>query len=202
MPRTADKGLDQRILNAAHRLWRDRGDKGLTLRAVAREAKTTTTTVYKRFRNRDEILFALAERVRLRLAEVLMQSSTIEESYRRFLRFAENHPREYKLLYGPAWVQVMGKGRPRPSKDWLQSQLAGRFGGTPQDYELFFYAIFLLSHGAASLIAVAPAARETMEADDNCIAICDLLLKNVEIFVQHQNETARDGDENPAKGRN
>lgn len=196
MPRTADKELNQRILNAAHRLWRTRGDKGLTLRAVAREANTTTTTVYKRFRNRDEILFALAERVRLSFAAVLMESESIEESYRRFLRFAENHPREYKLLYGPAWVHVMGKGRPRPAKDWLQNQLAARFGGTAADYESFFYAIFLITHGAASLIAVAPAARENKEAEENCIAICDLLLKNIDIF-RPRADRARGGEVAP-----
>ena len=183
MPRTADKGLDQRILNAAHQLWRAKGDKGLTLRAVAREAKTTTTTVYKRFRNKEGIRFALAERVRNRLAEVLTSSPALEDTYRRFLRFAENHPREYRLLYGPSWVRLMGKGRgPRPAKDWLQEQLAARFGGQPGDYETFFFAIFLLTHGAASLIAVAPAAQESKEAEENCIAACDLLLKNMDIF--------------------
>jgi len=186
MPRTADRGLDRRILNAALRLWRTKGEKGLTLRAVAREARTTTTTVYKRFRNKEEILFGLAERVRVRFAEVLIKSPTIEEAYRRYLRLAANHPREYKLLYGPAWVHVLGKGRPRPSKDWMQSQLAVRFGGEPRDYEGFFYVIFLLTHGAASLIAVAPKAQETRIAEENCIAICDLLLQNIHIFRQRE----------------
>ena len=50
MPRTPDQHLQERILKAAERLWRTRGEKGLTLRGVARHAGTTTTTVYKRFR--------------------------------------------------------------------------------------------------------------------------------------------------------
>jgi AcrR family transcriptional regulator len=186
MPRIADKTLDERILKAARRLWRAKGDKGLTLRAVAREAGTTTTTVYKRFRNKEEIRYALAERVRSLMDEAVMRASSVEECYLYYLHFARNHPREYKLLYGPAWTQVMGKGHPRPAKEWLQKLLAERFGGQPHDYEDFFYIIFLLTHGAASLMAVAPRAKENQEAEQNCIAICDLLLRNVDIFRKLQ----------------
>lgn len=187
MPRTADKGLDQRILNAAQRLWRTKGERGLTLRAVAREARTTTTTVYKRFRNKQEILFALAARVRSSMDEAVQGASAVEECYRRYLHFAKNHPREYKLLYGPAWIHIMGKNHPRPAKEWLQKMLAERFGGQPADYEAFFYLVFLLTHGAASLISVAPAARENKEAEENCVALCDLLLKHIGIFQPSTN---------------
>lgn len=184
MPRIADKGLDQRILNAAQRLWRSKGDRGLTLRAIAREASTTTTTVYKRFRNKEEIQSALAARVRSSMDEAVMGASTVEECYRRYLQYARNHPREYKLLYGPAWVHIMGKDRKRPAKEWLQKLLADRFGGKAGDYEAFFYFVFLLTHGAAGLISVAPEARETKEAEENCIALCDLALKRMDIFRQ------------------
>jgi hypothetical protein len=130
-----------------------------------------------------------------------MGSPTLEDSYRRFLRFAENHPREYRLLYGPTWVRLMGKGRhPRPSKDWLQDQLAARFGGQPGDFERFFYAMFLLTHGAASLIAVAPAAHESKEAEENCIAVCDLLLKNIDIFLQEKPAVHGEGEKRLPKG--
>jgi AcrR family transcriptional regulator len=182
MPRLADKGLEKRILDAAQRLWRSRGDKGLTLRAVAREARTTTTTVYKRFRNKEEIRFALAARARSSMDSAVKGASTVEECYRQFLRYAKSHPREYKLLYGPAWIRIMSKGHPRPAKEWLQKLLAERFGGQASDYEDFFYVIFLLTHGAASLISVAPAAREAKEAEENCVKICDLLLKNFQTF--------------------
>ena len=184
MPRKADQGLDQRILKAAQRLWRTQGERGLTLRAVAREAHTTTTTVYKRFRNKAGIQAALAESVRSRFAQVLTESASIEDAYRRYLHFARNHPREYRLLYGPAWVAVMGKNSPRPAKSWLQDQLAARFGGRGEDYEGFFSAIFLLTHGAASLIASAPTAREAKEAEENCVALCDLLLKDAELLQE------------------
>jgi TetR/AcrR family transcriptional regulator, cholesterol catabolism regulator len=69
MPPHADQLLQERILKTAQRLWRTRGESGLTLRAVAREAGTTTPTVYKRFRNKQALRKALAERVRLQLNE-------------------------------------------------------------------------------------------------------------------------------------
>lgn len=182
MPRIADKRLDKRILQAAQRLWHARGDKGLTLRAVAREAGTTTTTVYKRFRNKEQIRFALADRARQALAKATMRAQNIEDVYRLYLRFAENHPREYRLLFGPAWVHVVGARHPRPVREWLRARLAARFGGNPDDYSILFDALFLLMHGAASLIAVAPRSRANKEAERACITICDLLLQNVEIL--------------------
>src|SRR5215467_8925659 len=192
MPRTADQGLEKRILNAAQRLWHSRGDKGLTLRAVAREAGTTTTTVYKRFRSKEELRFALADRARQKLAKVTMNAKSIEDAYRLYLRFAENHPREYRLLFGPSWVHVIGASRPRPVREWLRAKLAERFGGVPDDYSDLFDALFLLMHGAASMIAVAPKSRANKEAERACISICDRLLKNVQIF---RSEVHRDGDD-------
>ena len=182
MPRTADPRLNQRILKAAYKLWHAQGDKGLTLRGVARAAKTTTTTVYKRFRNREEIRLALAELVRERLVAQITAAGTVEEAYRRYLSYAQKHAREYNLLAGPLWSQVIGPGRPRPAKAWLEAQLAARFGGDPADYEPFFYALFLLSHGAASLLTVATSLPAKKEIEENCISICDQLLRNVHSF--------------------
>ncbi len=102
-------------------------------------------------RGQDALLIALAERVRSKLADEATSAATIEECYRRFLRFAEKHPHEYRLLWGPAWSEMYGPGRPRPIKDWLLEKLAERYGGRPQDYERTYYALFFLIHGAASL---------------------------------------------------
>src|SRR6478736_6408137 len=93
MPRLADEHLEARIVQAAHKLWRTHGAKNLTLRSVARAAGTTTTTVYKRFRNKEALLLALAELVQARITERTTSAPTIEESYRRFLKFADQHPR-------------------------------------------------------------------------------------------------------------
>lgn len=182
MPRKADPQLQKRILQAALRLWRSRGDKGLTLRAVARAARTTTTTVYKRFRNKEEIRLALAEHIRERLVTHITAAATVEEAHRRYLRYAQKHPREYHLMAGPLWSQVLSPGKPRPAKIWLEGQLAERFGGQAENYEPIYYALFLLNHGTASLLTVAPAGPARKEVEANCIAICDLLIKNIHAF--------------------
>src|SRR5512137_1605818 len=106
MPRTADQHLQERILDAAQRLWRTKGEKGLTLRAVARLARTTTTTVYKRFRNKEALRLALADRVYRELAAEITSVSNLTDIYRRHLHFAETRPREYQLLFGPVWTEI------------------------------------------------------------------------------------------------
>jgi len=182
MPRTADQSLELKILKAAHRLWRLHGAKSLTLRAVAVAAGTTTTTVYKRFRNKEALLLALAELVQARITEKTTSASTIEESYRRFLKFADQHPHEYRLLWGPAWSELLGPGRPRPIKEWLLEKFATRFGGKPRDYALSYYALFLLVHGTASLLIVTRDRRTKKEMVDSCLAICDALVANTAVL--------------------
>jgi len=179
MPRIADEHLHERILDEGHRLWRRQGEKGLTLRAVAQATGTTTTTVYKRFRSKRDLLAALAERVRQNIAAEVTAASTLEESCRRYLGFAEKHALEYQLLFGPLWADVMGPGSPRQIRAWLLKGLAKRFGGEPQDYEHIFWSLFFLLQGAASLLAATPRRKANAEIRRNCIAACDALLGSV-----------------------
>lgn len=182
MPRVADQYLEAKIAQAARKLWRLRGAKGLTLRSVARAAGTTTTTVYKRFRNKEALLLALAELIQIKITATTTSAATIEEAYRRFLRFAERHPHEYKLLWGPAWSEVLKPGRPRPIKAWLLEKFAARFGGQPKEYISAYYALFLLVHGTANLLSVARDRRAKAEMRDNCLAVCDALVANTKVL--------------------
>jgi AcrR family transcriptional regulator len=182
MPRIADKDLEERILRTAQHIWRTRGAKGLTLRSVALKAGTTTTTVYKRFRNKEALLIALAERVRTRISEEATSVASIEESLRRFLEFADKHPHEYKLLWGPAWNEIYAPGRPRIVKTWLQEQLVLRCGGAPEDYETTYFALFFMLHGAANLLIATRNAARRSEIRDYCLRVCDTLLANVDML--------------------
>ncbi len=181
MPPISDKSLEERILKAAGRLWRSHGDRGLTLRAVAREAGTTTPTLYKRFRNKEALRLALAYRVREELNVQLFSSANLEGVYRRYLRYAEENPHEYELLR-VSWGQFFAPGNPRPGRAWALTQLAARFGGGPEGYSGVFDAIFLTCHGTATLLTVTddPALRKTLR--ENSIKVCDKLLQNVAIF--------------------
>src|SRR5215471_8495514 len=123
MPPIPDRHLEDRILRAAQRLWRTEGKKGLTLRAVAREAGTTTPTIYQRFRNKEALQLALALRARDALNAELFSSSSLEEAAQRYLRFAEDHPHEYELV-GTSWTKFGRDDASRPGRTWLLSQLA------------------------------------------------------------------------------
>jgi len=181
MPPHADQLLEERILKAAQRLWRTRGEHGLTLRAVAGEARSTTPTVYKRFRNKQALLNALAERFRAQLNEHLFASKTLEEVCSRYLSFAEEHPHEYQLLWH-AWTDIFHPDQPRPGRAWVLTQFANRFGGKPEDYARPFYAIFLLGHGAATLLSVPGDEIARDEVRRNFLAISQTFIRETLVF--------------------
>jgi len=176
MPPIPDKHLEEKILKAAHRLWCSYGEKGLTLRAVADKAGTTTPTLYKRFRNKEALRIALAYRVRDELTADLLASPGVEHFCRRYLAYVEAHPREYELLSN-YWGHFFSA--PRPVRSWLLAQLATRFGGKPENYGGVYDAIFLVCHGASTLLTSAPE-RNVLEATRSiCLKVCDSLIENV-----------------------
>lgn len=181
MPPKVNTQIEGRILKAAERLWRTRGEHGLTLRAVAREAGTSTPTVYKRFRNKRAIQVALAEQLKAQIVEQCVSAPTLEEALRRYVRFAEQHPHEYELLWN-SWTDVFHPEGPRPVRAWALSQLANRFGGKPEDYSLTFYALFLLSHAASMLLTVPGDDIAHQEVRDNFPPIVDAILRNPQLF--------------------
>jgi AcrR family transcriptional regulator len=181
MPPHADQLLEERILKTAEKLWRTRGAAGLTLRAVAREAGTTTPTVYKRFRNKEALRRALAERIRLQLNEYLFGAKSLEEVCERYLVFADEHPHEYQLLLH-SWSDIFHPDFPRPGRQWVMIQFANRFGGAPEDYSRCFYAMFLLSHGAASLLSLPGDDTSREEVRRNFLEISKTLILHNQIL--------------------
>ncbi len=181
MPPHADQLLEERILKTAQKLWRTRGETGLTLRAVAREAGTTTPTVYKRFRNKEALRRALAERIRWQLNEYLFGAKSLEDVCERYLVFADEHPHEYQLLLH-SWSDIFHPDFPRPGRQWLLTQFANRFGGAPEDYSRCFYAMFLLSHGAASLLSLPGDDTSREEVRRNFLEISKALILHNQIL--------------------
>ena len=181
MPPHADQQLQERILKAAQRLWKTRGESALTLRAVAKESGTTTPTVYKRFRNKQALLSELAARIRQQLNEQLFTAKNVPEIYSLYLRFAEEHPHEYQLLMR-SWADIFHPDHPAPGRVWFMHQLAHRFGGAPADYDRAFYAFFLLAHGASSMLCMPSdeASRDVIRR--NFYAVAGSLLKNIQIL--------------------
>lgn len=181
MPPVADRHLEERILKAARRLWRVHGDDGLTLRAVAGAAGTTTPTLYKRFRSKETLRLALASRLRQELDADLFGSANLEEVCRRYLRYVEANAHEYELLQ-MYWTHFFAPGNPRPLRVWILTQLASRFGGVPEHYGLLYDTCFLLCHGTATLLVLSDDPRQRRAMHDNCIRACNKLLENYAIL--------------------
>lgn len=182
MPPISDKLLRERILRAAHQLWSTKGEAGLTLRAVAIKAKTTTPTVYSRFRNKADLRVALARKVKEELlAYVIDEGSTIESIAPKYLDFAEEHPRDYDLLRS-SWSDIFGLDNPRPGREWMMKVLAENHGGIPGDYSSATYGILLLCHGAACMLAETSKPEARAEVKKNCLRNVDRMLNNIHLF--------------------
>lgn len=160
MPRRPNPDLEGKILNAAQKLWKKGGEKNLTMRSVARAAGTNTPAVYRRFRDRDDILRGILQRIRLDLAAALEAAASPEEGCERCLDFALSHPHEYELFFrhnyelnhSPRSRRAKVKHAGQPARDAMRRKLAEKLGGSPQDHEPLLTALWMLMHGAAMLL--------------------------------------------------
>lgn len=151
MPRTADAALEGRILDAAYRLWVKGGEKALTMRAVARAAKTTTPTVYERFRDKREILESLRRRAQQNLFATMKTAAHLEQFPSKYLDFALKHRHEYELIH-LNWAVRLARPEPRPAFDLLKEVLAERLGGNPSDHTRLALSLAALAHGFAMML--------------------------------------------------
>jgi AcrR family transcriptional regulator len=159
MPRHADPDLEERILKAAQTLWKRGGDEALTMRAVARAARTNTPAVYRRFKDRQDLvrglLMRIAERIRGQFA-----AATIEGLAEAYIDSALKEPHEYELYYSNSrWLSpAKGSGQPRPIREsrpnfgLVESQLARKLGGRPEDHTQLALAVWATLHGTTTLL--------------------------------------------------
>jgi AcrR family transcriptional regulator len=160
VPRKPNPELEEKILTAAQKLWKQGGEKALTMRAVATVAGTNTPAVYRRFRDRDDILRGLLDRVRLEIAAALEEVSTPEEACECYLNYAIRHPREYELFYQHNYelnYSARARGRRvdaigRPARDVMTRMLKEKFGESSDNHGRLLMASWMLGHGAAMLM--------------------------------------------------
>jgi len=185
MPRHADPDLEKRVLDAAQKLWRGGGDRTLSMRALARAARTNTPAIYRRFKDRKDILRALLLRARTKQVEAVQAARSLEEAIDLYINFALRNPWEYELYY----LQEHEQLRPVVSRSpeigpgfiWLQQQLAERLGGSPEAHASLGLALWGLAHGTVMLLIskVVPPARAA-ELRAGCREAIAVLLKGGE----------------------
>lgn len=193
MPRQADPELEQRILDAASRLWARGGEKALTMRAVAKSAGTTTPTVYGRYRDREDILRALRLRTRTELFAAISRTRTLRESFERYIDFALKHSYAYEVLFD-------GVGKPPslhepwPTFKLMRERIAQLVGGNPREHSRVMLAVWSVLHGAVILIIrgrfEGPLRVQTVHA---CIDACEAIIESAQ-----SKGTAQSGPKWPA----
>lgn len=160
LPRPPDPELEKRILDAAKKLWKKGGEETLTMRAVAKAAGTNTPSVYRRFRDRDDILRAMLQSFRLEMAGAMEGAESPEEGCQRYLDYAVSHPheyelffqKEYELFYSPRSIRAGVKLVDRPTQESMRRLIATKVGGPPDKHEGLLMALWMIVHGAAMLI--------------------------------------------------
>jgi AcrR family transcriptional regulator len=191
MARNPDPDLEDRIVNAARQLWKKGAGKALTMRAVARAARTNTPAVYRRFPHRDDILRALLLRIRQEIFRQLEVAPSVEEACERYINYALSHPHEYQLYYLHEY-ELLFSGRlargvtlnhvfkeKRPAVEMMKGKLAAQLGGSPDDYVRTTLAVWALLHGTVMLLiakTIRPEHAEEMRA--TCRSSVETLLRD------------------------
>jgi AcrR family transcriptional regulator len=151
MPRIADARLEGRILDAAYRLWSKHGEDALTMRAVARAARTTTPTLYERFSHKSELIVLLRRRARLHLFSAIQPSRSPVEACRRALDFSTAHPHDFRLI-SEDWAMAFARKETMPSFEFIKRSLAAHLGGAPDRHTPLALSLVALLHGTATLL--------------------------------------------------
>ncbi len=160
MPRQLDPQLEERVLHAAEVLWRRGGEEGLTMRAVARAAGSNTPAVYRRFRDREDLIRGLLLRIAHKIRHNFEQGETLEEMAEAYVEFALKMPHEYELFYTYSGLlsPKKGKGEARPIRESrpnfavVEKLLAKQMGGRPEDHTQLALGIWSLLHGTTMLL--------------------------------------------------
>jgi AcrR family transcriptional regulator len=176
MPRKADALLEGRILNAAYQIWSERGEGALTMRAVARAARTTTPTLYERFSQKSDLLTLLRRRARLHLFSVIRTSRSPLDACRRALYFFTAHPNDYRLI-SEDWAIAFARKEHMPSFEFIKRKLARQLGGAPDRHAHLALSLVALLHGTAMLLHSSGVHKKiSRDFRHACISACQSLI--------------------------
>src|SRR5205823_414405 len=100
--------LRDQIIEAVERLLVQTGDEeAVTIRAVADAVGVTPPSVYLHFADKDEMLFAVCERLFAELDRITQEAASGSEDPleslvlrgRAYIRFGVEHPEQYRILF-------------------------------------------------------------------------------------------------------
>ena len=156
MPRHFDIKLEKRILDSATKLVDELGPEGLSMRVVAKAAKTTTPTLYERFSSRDALEDALFLRFENELRDLMADSRDVTGMARRFLDYAGRYPNRI-LTFSDEFGHRIGAGKPLPVLEFLRSRIREDLGLPTHTVNELSLAIAVMMIGTARTIGIAGA---------------------------------------------
>ena len=177
MPRQINPDVEGRIVAAARKLWHTGGEEALSMRAIARAARTNTPAVYRRFRDREEILRALVASYQAEIFREVEPATSIPDLLNRVLQFSLRQPREYQLMSSGLLARVTKR---RPNVDRAILRISAWLGGTPDENRGLAMALWSLMHGLIMLRISG-----TMREEEFPVAM-DSFHKAVEILVENR----------------
>jgi AcrR family transcriptional regulator len=154
MPRKPDPVLEQKIVAAAVRLLDRGGEEAVTLRAVAKEAGTTTPTIYERFRDRDELIREVVVLATEEIVAAIQPKTSIEGMFEEYLRYCRAHPMRLNLTVGTFGRRYVA-GEPMPAFDLLRFRITAQIGIQGRECEDLALAIASLAFGTAQGVIAA-----------------------------------------------
>lgn len=157
------------IIDAALRLFRERGYEATTMRAIARRIDYTATAIYHHFRSKEALLYELCDSDFRALAGVFQAAARVEDPVERldrigtvYVEFALTHPMHYQLLFMTRRPTLEAVGRERVSdpgeraygvlrQACAEAIAAGRFRPEYADADEVAQMLWAAMHGIVSL---------------------------------------------------
>jgi len=144
--------LEERLIDAAEDLIERRGAQGFSLREAARQVKVDPAMVYRHFRDRADLVRAVADRGFQRLAaamqKALQKPSTADGRLRAlghaYVKFALDEPALFRLMFGPDRGAIIQSG---PTPMGLLMEVLGA-KASPENAALCWAGV----HGVAMLV--------------------------------------------------
>ena len=152
--------LRRALVEAAERILENEGPSALSLRAVAREAGVSAAAPYHHFKDKNELLAAIAQEGFELLAQAMREGAAHEEDPRRrlnalgvaYVRFARDNPALYNLMYSTSRERDQRAGGPFGLVKAAMIE-AGADAIGAADLELAQIAAWCAAHGLAEMSA-------------------------------------------------
>ncbi len=159
--------LRRALIDAARRLLESEGPTALSLRAVAREAGVSPAAPYHHFKDKGELLDAVAhegwDMLNAQMAEAKAAATTIQDKLTglgvSYVRFAQANPALYRVMYDSSRDKEALPDHAHMADDSAYCQVrdtfieAGADVSNEIDLELATNAAWCAAHGMAEMIS-------------------------------------------------